>query len=326
MSNKKYYKKLKFSKEMIDAVLLKNEIPPLTETAFNKLDKEFVAKIKAFQQKKGLKADGILGNNTLFEMECDFLNLSDNARAELRTIHHIVMFESGGRPDAANIDGEFRGLFGKNHPAYQTSHIGLSLGYIQMTQDGGSLGEYLQYCYEQDPVEFKKIMGEAETEAVLKVVTAKGKSGFSQRILRGPRVQKIVVKKDRLIEGDLWDKYFLERCQAIARHPKFRILQYDIAISNYLNPMRRMLKNYGAYSEKAVAVALDLSIHYGPGRAQEIFAKYWNHAQTEKANLERIAKELTAKRISGKLKITKSRPQRLLENNDIGWNKWKGFE
>ena len=276
----------------------------------------------AFQKKYGLVADGILGPRTYKMMSYLYNGRSEREIAVYKVIWEIMAFESAGKPDAANRNTEFRLM--KKHPAYQKYHIGLSLGYIQMTQDGGTLGKWAKMCYDDNPEKFKEIVGSTYKE-LLAVITAPGRSGFSQRIARGPRVKPIPVEVNgKMVNVDLWEEPWVSKMKKLAVYPEFEANQIEIATEIYLESMLPLLKELDARSEKAVAIAFNLAVHYGPSRAREIIVGNWNRTAHEQDNLKRIAVDLSKKTLGVITK--KSRPLRILENKRITTDVWAGFE
>lgn len=275
----------------------------------------------AFQEKFGLTVDGIVGPRTYKLMAYLYSGRSEKEVAINKIIWEIMAFESGGKPDAANRDTEFRLM--KKHRAYQKSHIGLSLGYIQMTQDGGTLGEWVQDCYDKNPEAFKEIIGPTYKQ-LIEVLTTPGKSGFSRGLLRGPRVKPIVVAYGgRMVERDLWETPWVEKMQKLAVYSDFEALQIEIAIDIYLDSMLPLLKELDARSEKAVAIAFNLAVHYGPSRAREIIRGNWNRTAHEQDNLMRIGEDLSNKTLG--IITKKSRPLKIMQNKRISTEVWAGF-
>lgn len=313
--NRSQFNMLKYDGDIVNKVYKDLGLP--IDTPFDPGSAQFVASTRQFQRMKGLAADGIFGQNTLFEVECIFLKYSEAEKEALRIIRHIMQFESGGRPDAANRDGEFRGLF-KGHSATGRVHIGLSLGFIQMTQDGGTLGQYFKRCHFENPQRFEEIMGDNFQE-VIRVTTLPGPSGFRTGTLRGPRVQKIATHKGGPLV-DLWEEPWVSRCQTLARDTEFRYVQYELAMDIYLKPMLPLLRAYRLLSEKAVAIAFDLAVHRGVSGATTVIRRFCDAKFSENTNLTNLAREMDLLSSS-----KESRTRRLLQNRTISWDQWKGF-
>lgn len=279
--------------------------------------KEFIDAVMKFQRKNGLEVDGKIGKQTLSKMER--VEMSEDERIIAGIVDKVVVFESAGRADAVSADNEFKGLVnrawqrkhGKNHPAYQTCHIGLSLGWIQMTQDGGSLGVFLQKCAQKNPQKFKTYVGNTWHE-LLDVVTSPGKSGYSSRPrkLRGPRVKKVPIEiSGQLERRDIWEHPWLGRLQKLASDPEFKQVQREVAYEVYLKPMGDFLKGHNFLSEKFVAVALALSVHRGAGGAKKRIGKFIRGS--EQATLKELAKH-------------EKRALDILEDDGISWGVWEG--
>lgn len=74
------------------------------------------------------------------------------------------------------------------------------------------------------------------------------------------------------------------------RDPEFQRVQRDVARAGYFNPAARELKKYGLKSERAHAMAFDLSVHLrcGGGMSQEL-ATAAHGGGGQKAILKRLA-------------------------------------
>lgn len=277
----------------------------------------FVREVKDFQKRKGLSPDGILGPAT-YRYVTDSL-MTDKDRAIQKIVDCTIARESGGNYAAMNLDGEFKGKFdrvwlerhGKKHPASGKCHIGLSFGIIQFTQDGGSLGKLLQRAAKKNPDRFKQVFGPTWQE-LLEVVTTPGKSGFSQRKLRGPRVRKVRVPIDEneMAERDLWEKPWTDKFKRFGKIPEFQAVQRELAIEEYLLPILPTLKEKGWLSEKAVAVAFDGAVHSGVGGMRSVLNSL--ASTNEKEALEELASK-------------NSRRASVINDNDLSYSEWDGW-
>ncbi|MGI9507415.1 MAG: hypothetical protein ACR2RE_30600, partial [Geminicoccaceae bacterium] len=104
----------------------------------------------------------------------------------------------GGRFDALNLDGAFRGRFGQGDPHYRRAHEGLRFGFYQASQDGGELGELLAAMRGAAPDAFAEIFGPA-ADLLIETLQAEGPSSLEMPEGRSARVQPV--------EGaDLWEE------------------------------------------------------------------------------------------------------------------------
>jgi len=257
--------------------------------------KLFIDKVRSFQRERGLNADGIIGPSTFNEIK-NKLNIGQSFIDKI--VAATIAKESGGDYSAMNLDGEFRGRFdtvwmsrhGKKHPASGKTHIGLSFGIIQFTQDGGALGDLVRSMLSKNPEKFKRIVGSTWQELV-NVLTAPGRSGLNSGALRGPRVQKVRVKigEGELEHRDLWESPWTEIFNRLGRDAEFQSVQNEMAVALYLKPITPTLKSLGLTSEKAVAMAFDLAVHRGVSGARSFINSRVGQSETE--TLKNIAKD-----------------------------------
>jgi hypothetical protein len=282
--------------------------------------KLFINKVRQFQGQNGLKDDGILGPKT-HELIVKSL-LTDIEDSIEKIISATIIKESGGRYDAMNLDGEFKGLFdrawqsrhSRNHPASGKVHIGLSFGIIQFTQDGGALGKFLQACAQRDKDRFIRIVGPTWME-LLEVTTRKGPSGLSTGSLRGPRVEKVRVRLDdeEMVVADLWEHPWTSVFRKIGNDPVFQSVQRELALSEYLRPILPFLKERGLVSEKSVAVGFDLAVHRGVGGARNFIRNNTSLDDTELAALDKLAK-------------VNVRSGKIVKDSSLTMGAWGGFD
>lgn len=321
--NKRYVKKLGIDYNLLYE-LLNVQIP------VRMASKEFVDAVKAWQRLNKLDDDGVIGPNTWTAMEMSTLTYEE--RVVARLINEVAVFESGGDYGAMALDVEFRGLVnrawnkrhGKDHPAYNTCHIGVSAGIIQMTQDGGTLGKYLARCAKKNPSKFKLLIGPTWQE-LLSVVTAKGKPGFRHRPrkLRGPRVQKIPVSVDGHMERrDLWESPWKDKLKKVLLDPEFKQVQREIAYEVYLKPIMKYLEENGITSEKCVATAFNIAVHAGVGRVDD----WMDVALKEVKDIMNPDSDeddrIVMKRVAKKYHRAKS----ILDNDRLSYDRWEGFD
>lgn len=270
--NKALYAKVNWNAAIVQKILGLGYVP---EPSMESL----VHDVKRFQKQEGLDADGILGPATWERIQT--LNMTPKERAIKKVIDRCIIFESGGRYDALNLDGEFRGLF-KNHDAEGKVHIGLSAGLIQFTQDGGSLGKLLALMAKTDEALFKTIVGDSWLE-LLSVTGATGSSGLqrframtpaqlkdpSNFPIRGPRVKPVQIGD---VRRDLWEPEWQKVMKALLNHPTFKPCQWTLALELYLDPIKGFLQANKLTSEVSVACAFNLSVHRGASGATRFIA------------------------------------------------------
>lgn len=228
--------------------------------------KEFAEQTAALQARHGLVVDGKMGPNTLvvsrMERWPEACIEPPKPLDKKKLLYAIQKFE--GRFDSANKDGEFRGLFGKDHWAYQTRHIGLSFGFIQFTQDGGSLGELMAYTYRKYPRLVEACFEGLPLNDLLKMLTSPRGAIKDGRSLR---VQKLAGE-------DIWEGKWLGAFYRLGKTPEFQDCQVHMAAEKYLNPALKTCRDLGLYNERSIVMCLDRSIQMGPSRARTLFSKY----------------------------------------------------
>jgi hypothetical protein len=165
--------------------------------------------------------------------------------------------------------GVWRGHWASKYQPDGGSHVGLSWGMIQFTQDGGALGEVLEIAHTIDADAFVKIMGGGsanEAKALLAVTTDKASGRKLRAGLEGKRSNRVLPVSGH----DLWRPYWTARFNEAARHPAFQAAQRIIAATNYLAPALGILRKYGHSnpSEEDMAIAFDMAVQYGPGSSQ----------------------------------------------------------
>lgn len=243
----------------------------------------FVDVVVVFQESHGLKVDGKLGPSTatLFRQE-----LMDGGATktlgydDLVDIAEVVSkFE--GKFWSLNRDGEFRGLF--DHPPTKWhnfsdnnpkkdhgTHVGLSYGFIQFTQDGGKLGVLLQKMFDTDPALFAEIFG----EHCLDLIEITAKTGKKRKLsdiggkgYRSPRVWPVA-------DHDLWSgSYWPDKFKKAGHEKVFQRCQIEVAVDDYLIPGLRLCEKYELRSERAIAIIFDRCVQYGPGGADSKLLK-----------------------------------------------------
>lgn len=269
--NEKYMERVGWNVADVAKLLGMNRCPMLD-------DKDFIRRIMQFQDAEGLKVDGIVGNVTYSHLERR--GMTEKERVIAALFDTVIAFESGGKADAFNADSEFRGLvdkrwkrlYGKKHPASGTSHIGASVGWGQATQDSGSLGKLFRAFLNKNPDKFKLYMGPTWLN-LMAVVEAKGPAGFPRRILRGPRVQKVLVSiGGEMVRKDIWEEPWRSRIKAMLRDTEFRQVQREFFFNEYFlnRKVSGFLRKNNLLSAQAAAIAFNRSIHSGQSRVDDL--------------------------------------------------------
>ncbi|WP_161636324.1 hypothetical protein [Saccharicrinis fermentans] len=142
-----------------------------------------------------------------------------------------------GSFSSCNKDTEFAGgISGLSYTG--VVHIGLSWGYLQFTQDGGSLGKVLKRMHEKNKTKFEEIFG-SNFEELLSVTGKSGASGLSKwwglsktekneyknnnTEIRSDRVQKIATAKNGSELKDLWEEPWVTRFKEAGKEEDLRM-------------------------------------------------------------------------------------------------------
>jgi len=99
------------------------------------------------------------------------LDVPFDESAKQRVMKEIALIESNDKYDGANKDYEFKGKIQMGYSGIV--HIGLSWGFIQFTQDGGSLGNVLRYAYDKDKNTFESTFG-SNSEVLINMLEKAG--------------------------------------------------------------------------------------------------------------------------------------------------------
>ena len=250
-------------------------------------DVKFIEAIVKFQADNKLTQDGILGPNTYRKIMLSRMTEKDREFDKILSI--TVKHESGGRYDAINVDGEYRGLFdavwirrhGYIHPASGRIHIGLSVGLIQWTQDSGSMGVLLKAMSKRDPKRFRDILGPTSDQVVSRL-TRSGPSGLASGKQRGPRCHPIPIDHNgKRVSLDLWEKPWIDRVRGLLQEPVFQLVQDEQIIIQYLKPSYRAIIDSGLRSEKAIAIFFARAIAYGGGGARTWLRQFKGLSESE---------------------------------------------
>lgn len=194
--------------------------------------------------------------------------------AQVEIINHTIRFEGGSvNPySAMNRDGEYWGLFDRENDIHWASyrnqgggtHIGLSYGAWQFTQDGGSLGRVMQKAKEIDEAVFiADFGGKVSADNLLSMLLRKGRERINGRSVR---VQK-------LNGFDLWEDYWAEKFSAAGKKKYMREAQNEVVIEKYLSPSVKLAEQYEINSLNEISVMFDISIQFGSGGLEVRCAK-----------------------------------------------------
>lgn len=212
-----------------------------------------------FQKKAGITVDGKWGPSTLAHWRQEHFKPACGQVDEEKIAHIISDFE--GNFDSLNRDGEYRGLFGEDHFAYQSKHLGLSFGFLQFNQNAGSLGELLKNMREKDPDAFDRIFKYPD-----KLIEVTNRPHGEVRHQRSRRVQPVA-------GADLWEEPWISRFRKAGNHPPFQDVQLEYALDEYMTPAKELAKDFGLVSERAYAILFDRCIHHGPAGARGVFER-----------------------------------------------------
>jgi hypothetical protein len=242
--------------------------------------KRFITLVKRFQKRNNLKVDGLIGSETWGTIVKQ--NMSPKDRAVKTIVEPTVKKESGKDLYwAMNKDGEFRGLF-DDHRAEGKIHVGLSFGFIQFTQDSGSLGILLKRACDANETKFEKIFG-ATYKQLVYVTNRDGPSGMKmtrgnydgEYPVRSRRVQPVPVIDRHNVKRqvDIWEKPWTPRFEKFGKDPEFQAIQRQVAVEQYLEPILSFLRDNNQVSERMVSAAFSASVHRGPSGAEN-FIEY----------------------------------------------------
>jgi len=249
--------------------------------------KKTAAAVAKFQDIFDLSVDGKVGPGTLstlgvspaFRIPSSFSPVFPEAKqVEMsdaladRLVEITAEFESKGNYGACNKDGEYEGKFDRGEKLHRASkhgktpvHIGLSWGYIQFTQDGGTLGKVLKKAYNKDKDQFFAVFGK-DSDELIKVVTATGKSGLRSGKLRGPRVKKVA-------GADLWKEPWLARFRAAGKMELFKWAQRQAAIDGYFMPAFEHALSVNLNSERGIVMLFDRAVQLGKGGMRKLLTR-----------------------------------------------------
>ncbi|MEM1348377.1 MAG: peptidoglycan-binding protein [Myxococcota bacterium] len=265
---------------------------------------ETVVAVMEWQAERGLEPDGKVGPLTLAALREQWTVDEDGARllpldeaAEDAIIRATVAHETAGALDpyaAVNQDAEYEGWFDRprrdasgrllrpaeraereDHKPFWASkfregggtHVGLSYGIIQFTQDGGALGEVLAWVAREDRARFEELFGEHSGELLRVLSGPKGARRPREGMGPGKRSRRVV----RVADADLWKMPWVGIFQEAAKDELMRHAQRRVASQSYLHPAARMCKEFGLSTQADIAVAFDTSVQYGRRGARRRF-------------------------------------------------------
>jgi len=171
-------------------------------------------------------------------------------------IEKVAGSESGAdRYSAINADGEYKGRFGPNHPAYHRYHIGLSYGIIQCTQESGNLGGLLQAMLAKNDALLRQTFG-AQADELIRVTNATGPPSSESDDGRSARTQPV--------DGaDLWEEPWISRFRQAGQIADFQSVQNEYAAKTFLDPMVRFAGDLGLDTDRALTMVVDRAVQMG---------------------------------------------------------------
>jgi hypothetical protein len=241
-----------------------------------------------------------------------------------------------------NLDGEFEGRFDlpiadaegnripveqrREHPDFRPnpnskfgpspSHVGLSFGFVQFTQESGSLGALLERMRRTDALTFRNIFGDSSDELV-EVTTRQGSallvddpSSPAGKARRSPRVAP-------LGGNDLWKGPWVERFIAAGKHLPFQAVQRGQAAAQFLSPMiMQAAIPFDVSSQKGLCVLLDRSVQLGPAGCARLLRAVWGDSQQtapEQQRFEALYRNVQEKAWSHRMR-------KILDSSDISFD------
>ncbi len=180
-------------------------------------------------------------------------------------LEHIAGGTILDRYGAINADGEFRGRFGPDHPAYHHHHLGLSFGVVQFKQESGDLGRLLTMTKQRDEAAFARAFPDHADE-LLATMNAVGPPSSQAPDGRSVRTQPVG-------GADLWDEPWLSRFRAAGAEPACQAAQNELAAALFIDPMLRFAADAGLDTDRALAIVVDRAAQLGcPAAKQWIMA------------------------------------------------------
>jgi hypothetical protein len=187
--------------------------------------------------------------------------LAPTIEEKLTIIEKVAGAESGTeRYGAINADGEFKGRFGPDHPAYHHHHIGVSYGIIQFTQESGNLGRLLLMMRDRNEQAFGQIFGENAAE-LLQVTTAQGTASSESTDGRSARTQPVG-------GADLWEEPWIGRFREAGAVTEFQAAQNELAATAFVDPVLRFAGDLGLDTDRALTMVVDRAVQMGVNGAR----------------------------------------------------------
>lgn len=248
-----------------------------------------VEAVAHWQHVEGLKTDGMVGPSTKSKMTAGFKEivkpLTDSEKDAV--IAFTVKHEGGSRNpySACNRDGEWRGLFDRpkktskgsripasernkypgfkanSHSQYHKSggsHVGLSWGAWQITQDAGTLGRVLGFAHDEDPrLFYKTFRGKKLALEMLKILQDDTKGRIGRRSARVQPIGGV----------DLWEEPWVSCFKKAGQIELFQRAQRRgimRRLNQILNPKNKINAwNQGLTLQGEIAVLFDISVQFG---------------------------------------------------------------
>jgi hypothetical protein len=180
---------------------------------------------------------------------------------KLSILEHIAGEAGADRYGAVNADGEYKGRFGPDHPAYHHHHLGLSFGVVQFTQESGNLGRLLAMMKQRDEAAFARIFGEHADELIA-VTTAAGPPSSESTDGRSARTQPVG-------GADLWEEPWLSRFRAAGAEATFQAAQNELASALFIDPVLRFAGDLGLDTDRALTIVVDRAAQLGCDPAKQ---------------------------------------------------------
>lgn len=195
-------------------------------------------------------------------------------------------------------------------------HVGLSWGFIQFTQNGGSLGAVLKTARERDSAVFDKVFGPSSVE----LVRVTNLPGAMKQVPDSASPTKVARRSPRVqpIGGvDLWKEPWVSRFVAAGRNVFFQGIQMEAAIGIYFDPMlERVAKVYNVKSQRGLTILMDRSVQLGVGGCATLMKTYFKSVpagMTEQEMFETLYQKVKDRGWAHRLKT-------LLTCDSLSWN------
>lgn len=146
------------------------------------------------------------------------------------------------------------------------SHVGLSLGPQQVTQDAGALGTWLKILWR----EHRELVGEHLGEHAHAIVRLTNKGGRRRVVVKGQGPGKRSPRVRRLpgTNKDLWESPHVEGLQSLARTDEGQWAFDQVLVESYVDPVLDEAFALGLTSGGDLAVVVDFAVQFGAGGAR----------------------------------------------------------